>query len=128
MPPELKAPIHANSSRWRPLNQALNGDPVRINPGGDKHIIHLSRFPADVQVYIRRRMREVMRRDRIIADLHFKEMVRQKAAGFGGEDSPQAWHGKTEEAKKQLTNNLLGKISAPLVALQSIKLQMVEKL
>src|SRR4051812_49857167 len=24
---------HANSSRWRPLNQALNGEPVRISPG-----------------------------------------------------------------------------------------------
>ena len=24
---------HANSSRWLPLNQALNGEPVRISPG-----------------------------------------------------------------------------------------------
>src|SRR5437762_11635177 len=24
---------HVNSSRWRPLNHALNGDPVRIMPG-----------------------------------------------------------------------------------------------
>ena len=24
---------HVNSSRWRPLNQALNGEPVRIMPG-----------------------------------------------------------------------------------------------
>ncbi len=26
-------------------------DPVRINPGGDKHIIHLSRVPAEVDVH-----------------------------------------------------------------------------
>jgi acetolactate synthase-1/2/3 large subunit len=26
-------------------------DPVRINPGGDKHIIHLSRFPAEVDAH-----------------------------------------------------------------------------
>jgi acetolactate synthase-1/2/3 large subunit len=26
-------------------------DPVRINPGGDKHIIHIHRFPAEVDVH-----------------------------------------------------------------------------
>ncbi|MBM3464152.1 MAG: hypothetical protein FJX76_18810 [Armatimonadetes bacterium] len=65
---------------------------------------YLSRFPAEVQVYIRRRMREVLRRDRIVADLHFKDLVRQKAVQFGGEETAESWHGRTEEAKKQLTD------------------------
>jgi len=63
---------------------------------------HLSQFPPDAQNFLRRRMRDAMRRDRIFTDLQLKELVREKAEGFGGDE--RSWDARLFEAKKQLTD------------------------
>jgi hypothetical protein len=74
---------------------------------------YLNDMPKDAQDFMRRRMREVLKRDRILTETQLKELSRNRALEFQRRDnayneSAEAWDGRLSEAKKQLTDLYFG--------------------
>lgn len=74
---------------------------------------YLDKLPRDAQDFMRRRMREVLKRDRIVTETQMKELTRQRALEFQRRDnafneSSESWDGRVNEAKKQLTDLYFG--------------------
>ena len=73
----------------------------------------LDTLPKEAQDFMRRRMREVLKRDRIVTETQLKELTRQRALEFQRRDnafneSSESWEGRVSEAKKQLTDLYFG--------------------
>lgn len=74
---------------------------------------YLNTLPQPAQDFMRRRMREVLKRDRIVSETQFNELTTQKAIEFQRRDGvthepTTAWDGRLNEAKKQLTDLYFG--------------------
>lgn len=65
---------------------------------------YLNQFPWEAQRYIRRLMRDALKRDRIVSELQLRELIRIKAHSFGGDETPEGWEARQQEAKKQITD------------------------
>lgn len=74
---------------------------------------YLEKLPREAQDFMRRRMRDVLTRDRIVTETQLKERSRQRALEFQRRDqafneSSGSWDGRLSEAKKQLTDLFFG--------------------
>ncbi len=73
----------------------------------------LNDLPQQAQDFMRRRMREVLKRDRIVTETRLKELTRKKAIEFQRregvlDESSAVWDMRLGEAKKQLTDLYFG--------------------
>ncbi|NDD28955.1 MAG: hypothetical protein EB084_11885 [Proteobacteria bacterium] len=74
---------------------------------------YLDAMPKEAQDFMRRRMREVLKRDRIMTETQLKELSRHRALEFQRRDNAfnetsESWEGRLSEAKKQLTDLYFG--------------------